>query len=95
MSKAFNTLMPASSDLIELVASHLAADRAAVEPLQGHPQLVAIALNNRELALRFKALLDSAEEGDYEGALNVLDHVALTLRSLRLEAIADESGVAR
>lgn len=95
MSKAFNSLMPASSSLIDLIAEQLAADRAAVEPLQGHPQLLAIALNNRELALRFKAALDCAEEGDYEGLLNMLDHVALTARSLRLEAIADESGVVR
>jgi hypothetical protein len=95
VSKAFNSLMPASSSLIDLVAEQLAAERAAVEPLQGQPQLIAIARVDRELALRYKASLDCAEEGDFEGALNMLDHIALSLRNLHIESLADESGVVR
>jgi hypothetical protein len=93
VSRAFAALMPVSHSLAEVVAAHIASDRDAVEPLAGQPQLLAIALNNRDLALRAKALLDACEEGDFEGALHVLDHVSLKLRELCIDARADEAGI--
>ena len=87
--------MPTSASLADVIAEHIAADRAEAEQLAGQPQLLTIGLINRDLALRFKAALDAAEDGDFEGALNVLDHVALKLRELHLSTRADESGVVR
>ena len=93
MSKAFSALMPAHAALLDQIAEDYAGEQfSPAEVLRGQPQLLTIALANRELALSLKALLDFSEEGDFENALHVLDHVALKLRELHLSTRTDESG---
>lgn len=95
MSKAFNTLMPASSDLLKLVAEQLVADRAAVEPLQGQPSLIAIAQIDRELALTLNRLLNQLQEADFSEAALTSDELSHRIRTNYLAALSDERGVVR
>ena len=104
MSRLFQALMPTSATLLELAAEHVLQDEDHTQlstmnhqlaSLRGSPQLLAIAQNDPSLAMSFKAVLDMAEEGDWEQSLDALDHVALRLRDLRNESRADAAGVVR
>ncbi len=63
--------------------------------LQGHPQLVAIAQYDRQLALELKALLDLCEDADFEKARGVAMSISRLLHVQYVGTRADESGVAR
>lgn len=104
MSKthALDALAPFTAQLLEeIIADDYAGEQAAppqqlpnpIFELQGQTQLVAIAQIDPALALKLKWLLDSIEEANFEDALHALDHVAFSVRSLRLDSRADESGV--
>jgi hypothetical protein len=102
-SKAFDAFTPAHAALAEHLAVDFAGEQfapeqvgppaIAIHTLQGHSQLVAIARIDPILALKLKWLLDSIQEADFDSALDALDHVAFSIRSLRLDTRADEAGV--
>jgi len=95
MSRAFRALMPTSASLADVIAEHVAADRAEVEPLVGQPQLIAIARIDRELALALNRLIEQLQEANFSDAACTSDELSHRIRTHYLHLLSDKSGTVR
>lgn len=97
-----DALAPYTAMVLEQLAEDYAGEQLAppkpVDPifaLQGQPKLVAIAQNDKALALTLHQLIDELVEGDFGTAAFTADKLSHRIRTAYLATLSDERGVVR